>query len=194
MAYNAFTVTQDELASAAKWNFLGGNDEYFNTQVGAGFSSTSSTVWWEELGRTTLETAGDTITSPTLTPRKFLHCLVSITPTGTVDYRIRFNGDTGSNYSRRRSTNGSADSTATSGTAIEVTSVITRSFFSYFDVINIATNEKLVNVKRLNAATLRDEVAGKWANSSNQITTVSIVNTDTGSYDIGSELIVLGHD
>jgi len=65
----------------------------------------------------------------------------------------------------------------------------------------VSNKEKLVFTKRVTdgggSATVtptRLETAGKWTNTSSQITSVSLTNSGSGDYGIGSMMIVLGHD
>ena len=61
---------------------------------------------WERLAHVTLGSSNNTITSGTITAKKYLrvegYCLK--TGSGT-EVTFRFNSDTGSNYSRRKSFN-----------------------------------------------------------------------------------------
>ena len=100
MAYSADTFSNLEQPTLAKWNKLWDNDAFFNTQVGTNFSSgTTSKVWWEELGRTTLSVAGDTITINPIAARKYLKIIFHIFSTGgTIAGTLRFNNDSGTNY------------------------------------------------------------------------------------------------
>lgn len=160
-------------------------------------------VWWEELGRTTLTGAGDTITVNNLPARKYLKIYASLQPTGgTINGSIRFNNDSGSNYANRVSDNGGADSTSTSQTSLLQT-IGTAAVVMFFlcEIINIATQEKISFNFSMNPGTAggsnapnRSEKLGKWANTSAQITRVDLINGGTGDYAIGSEVIVLGHD
>lgn len=201
MSYASWSVVFGEQPSASKWNILGTNDAFFNTQVGSNFGSgTTSTVWWEELGRTTLGSAGDTISVATVAARRYLNILIyGIGPNITT--ALRFNNDSGNNYSRRNNTNG-AETTNTSESSGVVASAanVTHDFISV-EVINISTQEKLYisetsSPGAAGAATApnRKEVSGKWANTSSQITRVDAINSGTGDFAIGSEVVVLGHD
>lgn len=197
-------MTALEQPTLAKWNILGTNDAYFNTQIGANFSSgTTSTVWWEELGRTTLGAAGDTISLTPIAARKHLQILYSATATGgTINAAIRFNNDSGSNYSFDYSTNYGAIVTSTSQTSLAGLAVAGAGFHSgVFDVINISANRKLLEGRGYNDANAGAgtgsnsiEVVGKWDNVAAQVTRVDIINLGTGDFAIGSEVIVLGHD
>lgn len=168
------------------------------------FGGSGSGVWWEEIGRTTLGSAGDTISVASLPARKYLKVIVSTVATGgTAEQAIRFNADTGSNYARRISSNGAADTTGTAGGGLLLTSNSSQDVcLSTFEVLNISNQEKLVvgqSVKRNSsgAGSIPDkwEFVGKWANTSSQISQIEIVNgSGTGDYAIGSEIVVLGHD
>lgn len=158
-------------------------------------------IWWEELGRATLGTAGDSL-SITVPARKYLYMIVVLQSTGgTIAANLRFNSDSGSNYARRRASNGAADSTSTSAdnlTTIETAG--TEDLYGHFHLQNIATKGKKlvgewnVSSDSAGAAPGRTEFIGKWGNTTDQATTITFTNTGTGDYAIGSEIVVLGHN
>lgn len=205
MAYASWSVTSLEQPTLAKWNILGTNDAYFNTQVGADFSSgTTSTVWWEELGRTTLGSTGDTLASPTFATRKYLQIRFSIVPSGQVSPLLRFNADSGANYAQSYSSNFAAAVTGGSATGCNVmlSSTTAARTHGVIDLVNVAS---LVKVGRISSADNQGtssaadvpiawDSAIKWVNTANAITTVTLNNGGTGDYLAGSELIILGHD
>ena len=203
MAYASWSVVFGEQPSASKWNILGTNDSYFNTQVGSNFSlGTTSTVWWEELGRTTLGSSGDTITLSSLAARKYLLVIFSLINSGSIDGLLTFNNDSANNYAIRLSTNGVADTTSTSRANWSLVPT-TGSFliFGTINILNISTSEKIGIINTMGANTAgagnapeRRESVGKWANTSSQISRIDINNSSGGSFDTGSQIIVLGHD
>jgi hypothetical protein len=154
-----------------------------------------------EIGRTTLAVAGDTITV-TVPAFRHLKIVARSTPTGgTNHHTLRFNGDTGNNYDIRLSVNGGADASATSQSGLDVGySVGTFDMLTIVDVTNISTLVKNVmgtavaNTTTVGTAPGKKEVTGKWANTSSQITSVTIFNDGTGDMAIGSEVIVYGHN
>lgn len=172
-------------------------------QVEVGFSSgTTSTVWWEELGRTTLGSAGDTISIASFSARKYLKLIISCLPSGAITATVRFNNDSGSNYASVSTTNGGAASSSTSATSFSAdvdNSAVSK--FAEFEIVNISNQPKLVigNMVTENASgagtypNMRD-IRAKWQNTSAQITRVDVVNTAAGDFASGSEVIVLGHD
>lgn len=168
----------------------------FDTQL-----NTLTNQGYQILGRTSLGSAGDTISVSGLSAKKYLRVIFMCLNSGSVNSVMRFNGDTASNYAYRQSINGAADTTASAQTFIGLQAA-TGSFplYSVVDIVNIATQEKYVSglsfatVAGAANAPSRGEAAGKWANTSNAITQVDVVNTSTGDYAIGSEVIVLGHD
>ena len=203
MAYAAWSVSAFEQPSTSKWNILGTNDVFFNTQVGSNFSSgTGSTVWWEELGRTTLSSAGDTISIASFSARKYLKLIISCLPSGAITAIVRFNNDSGSNYASVYTTNGGAASSLTSDTSFlaDVDNAAV-SKFAEFEIVNISSQPKLVigNMVTENASgagtypNMRD-IRAKWQNTSAQITRVDVVNTAAGDFASGSQVVVLGHD
>lgn len=161
--------------------------------------------WYQEIGRTTLSGSADSISVTSLPVRKYLKVLIYTTHTGgTGDHFLRFNNDSGSNYARRVSDNGGADNTAgTSQTGLALDPGANAApIFTEMEIINVAAQEKLVNShctvqNTAGAATVsgRRELVGKWANTSDSITRIDVVNIGgTGDFASGSQVVVLGHD
>jgi len=160
-------------------------------------------IWWEEVGRTTLAAAGDTISVTGIPARKYLKVIIFATATGgTISLQVRFNNDSGTNYARRASDNGGADGTNSSGTNIFSTAASSNPAYAWFEAINVAANEKQIwggsidpNTAGAGNAPGRSERIGKWANTSDQITRIDVLNlSGTGDFAIGSEVVVLGHN
>ncbi len=163
----------------------------------------SSGMWWEELGRTTLGVAGDTLSLPSLPAKKYLHLIWHcVAVTNPIQPVLRFNNDTGNNYAITYSQNYGALVTTVSQSNISVASAASLGVHAgEAKVTNVLADRKMVraigvsdaNLGAANGSTQID-VTGKWANTSAQITRVDLINLSTGDFAIGSELIVLGHD
>ena len=134
--------------------------------------------------------------------RPYMMILEHKIPTGSCRSKYRFNGDSGSNYAERRCDNGGSDGTSTGlnnfqayhsgGTALA---------FAVHKISNQANYEKLMqgsivenNDTGASNAPNRQEFAGKWANTSDQISSVEVFNDGSGSFNTGSEVVVLGYD
>ena len=160
---------------------------------------------WEELASVTLGSAGDTLSSGTFTPKKYLRYEIFCINDGACEPNVRVGNssvDSGNNYARRSSYNGGTDSTATSNSYFAQTwnSAATNNFIEGF-IINVANKEKLgisqgitQNTAGAGNAPTRAEVVSKWANTSNQINIIDVVNTDTGNIAAGSSIKVWGFD
>lgn len=182
---------KDDAVTSAKidWAATGGGD--------------SGGIWWEELGRTTLGSAGDTVSVQSLPPRKYLKVLIYVIDTGgTVSGRLLFNNDTGNNYANRFSANGASDTTETSNSAgIPFKTTAAETATAELVIINISNQEKLLTGSSTTRGTAgaanapsKMEISCKWANTSAQINRIDAVNTGTGDFAVGSEVVVLGHD
>ena len=221
MAYSAQTFVAGEQPTAAKWNLLWSNDASFNDGTGIGSGvitasklastaitsavvdwSTSGGIWWQELGRTTLSVSGDTISVNPISAKLHLKIIVSCYATGgNMNVLLRFNNDSGNNYSLRRELDGAADATLTSNPEIQLqTSTSTIPQYSVVHVTNPATNEKPVIAQTIaystgaSVAPSRGQIVGKWANTASQITRIDVINSSTGDFAAGSTVVVLGHD
>ena len=158
---------------------------------------------WKELGRTTLGSAGDTIDVASLADKRYYMILSDLQATGLIqstDFRV--NADSGSNYAYRISSNGGTDATGVSrvGLINGVTQTSTPQFAIAY-MSNLSTKEKLLlghgvgqDTAGAGTAPLRRENSCKWAETTNPIDQLTHNNTGSGSYNTGSELVVLGWD
>jgi len=159
---------------------------------------------WKEIGRTTLGSAGDTIDVSSLPDKRYYMILADFIADGRLDPRLTFNADTGSNYSQRTSYNGGSDSTSTSRSDVSGANRQAggTNLFGYYYISNLSSKEKLLQHWWANThagagagtAPERTEWVAKWTNTSNAIDQVTSTNADTGDFDTGSEIVVLGWD
>ena len=167
----------------------------------ASVSGTTANTSWKELARGTLSSGADTINSGTFTAKDNIMVLQYNINSGSVRTGLRFNADSGNNYAHRRSVNGASDQTNTSHNRIVADTDVDGTDFTVSEFNNISAQEKLGILSRVHQsgsgagnAPEREEMVGKWANTSSQITSIQSVNTETGDFDTGSEIVVLGYD
>ncbi len=181
------------------------NDAVTATKIDWASTGADGGIWWEEIGRTTLGSAGDTITVSSLPDRKYLRILCTgIASGGTLDTTFIFNNDTGANYAYRYSANHGAETAQVSQASVPVESGATDSgqlLTLEIELYNIATQEKNFKWKgqSQDAAGGATNITiiegfGKWANLTNAINRIDWSNTGTGNFAIGSEVVVLGHN
>ena len=161
---------------------------------------------WKELGRTTLGSAGDLVSVASLPDKRYYMVLCDNRTTGAVRMNMRFNSDSGSNYSERWSAKGvTPDSTQVSQNKMQYgQSNVNEQGFSVHNIANLTNKEKLMiaNVVSDDASTgagtspYRNEYVSKWVPStaSDVINEISMYNTSAGSWNIGAECVVLGWD
>ena len=158
---------------------------------------------WKELGRTTLGSAGDIISVASLPDKRYYMVLqYDLDTGGNIDPHYLFNNDTGSNYAYRLSDNGGSDSTGTNQTQLAsgAGSTASPSFMTTF-ISNLSSKEKLTISHGISQETAgagnapdRRETTAKWANTSSTINRIDGYNIKPGSFDTGSEVVVLGYD
>lgn len=211
MAYQAWSVVFGEQPSASKWNILGTNDAGFNDGTAIGDNAIlqrhlsdgivsnaemkSDTFLWEKLYDSgEIGSVSDTISSGTITARKFLKVILFLIPSGNISSNLRFNNDSGANYAFNR----------VSGDSVSQTSIGTGNSalkqYSVFDIYNRTATAKTVQqytvFGQASAATaaIWDRTIGEWHNTSVQITRIDAINGGSGDFAVGSRMIVLGHD
>ena len=167
--------------------------------LGYDASDTHTDNFWEELASVELSSASDNFSSGTFTAKKYLWVQVFLKASGSINTDFTFNNDTGSNYSERWSINGGSDGTATSSTKLDMLSTTSYNEFANMFIINNSSNEKLVITHQIGeegsgagTAPRRQELVGKWSNTSSQITEIDFTNAQTGDFDSGSFIKVWG--
>ena len=162
----------------------------------------SGTNFWQELTVKELSSAGDTIDTGTFTAKKYLKVDVFIKATSAVRTQFQFNSDTGSNYVNRNSKNGGTDSSNASVARIYLNDLERSSDgYSVAYINNVASKEKLIiyednwqNTTGTGTAPDRTETVAKWANTSDQITSIQLLNDKAGDFLSGSFIRVWGSD
>ena len=161
-------------------------------------------AFWKLLGSTKLGSAGDSIEVASFADMPYLMVQYHIIPSGNLDnIAVQFEGDSATNYAYRVSTDGGASSQVINNNKIRFRSggAVSNDFFGYFFMINDSSKEKLTisdqmrnNTNGAGNAPSRAENAGKWANTSDSVTTLEISQDGSGSFNTNSEVVVLGYD
>jgi hypothetical protein len=156
---------------------------------------------WAKNETTTLVSTGDSISMDPTTEQKFNVVLNHCIESGTINAQVRFNNDSGSNYANRTTENGASDSTAASSDSIVMhTDTASKDIFSVGYFFSISSEEKLHISQSVDdggsgaAAPNRFECVNKWANTSDAVTRVDVINDATGDYASDSNASLLGTD
>tara|TARA_Y100001951_G_scaffold102693_1_gene109864 strand:- start:1917 stop:2939 length:1023 start_codon:yes stop_codon:yes gene_type:complete len=168
------------------------------------FAAAGDPPFWEELGRTTLGSANSDIAVSAFADRTNLMIIDHYTggSNSSIVTGSQFNTDTASSYNVRTSVNNAADATLVNQNSIENLGFgATTSAFGVSYIENISGQEKLLmsNYVSENGSTtaslpLLYENAGKYADSSASITTVTQTSDSAYTFDPDSEVVVLGYD
>ena len=160
---------------------------------------THTTNFWEQLASVEGDGTSTTISSGTITAKKYLW-VQAFTNASSQNTGFQFNNDTSNNYAIRRSTNGGTETPETSIGYIEGSD--TSKAFTNMFIINNSASAKLtlghsVHNPTAGAGTspTRNEVVGKWANNSAQITEIDYMQQTTSvNFPVGSFIRVWGAD
>jgi len=198
--------------------YLSGN----RIQGSSTLTSTPPQTSWKELGRYTLNTTSATIRvgngtqtgsgtgSGNFTAKDNLRVLISLDTASSTGVRlsIRFNSDgtNTDNYTFRNVNGGntsapSFDSAQTSQDFIYVTeSDLNEGAFVVLDISNVENKEKYVTGDSVRTASTSStapsmyKTYGKWKNTSDQITSITVQDKNGYNMNAGTEVIVLGFD
>ncbi len=156
---------------------------------------------WKELGRSTASGGETSLSVSSLSDKQYYQVITTDHGISGAPARLwRFNNDSGSNYSRRVSYDGS-DGTSVSQTSHNELSINnTSQNLSIHHIANLSNKEKLQithgvggNSSAASVAPDRVDFVGKWANTSDAINRIDYI-ANSGSFSSGDELIVLGWD
>ena len=164
-------------------------------------TNTDKAGFWQELADVEVS-SGSTIDTGTITAKRYLYFELYTVPSGTSYSWLQFNSDTSSNYASRYNTNGGSDATGTDsddGILYYAPTNDTERYMTGY-IINKSDKEKLVigegvaqNTAGAGNAPERRELAGKWDNKSDSITSIQ-VKAKNGSFTTGTRLKVWGSD
>jgi hypothetical protein len=156
---------------------------------------------WQRLDHVELSSSSSEIASNTFTAKDNLKIILyHINTGGYVNPKIRFNGDSGSNYASRYSDNGGSDSTSSSQSEIDLRAgELSSPAKTVIYITNIANKEKSIisetviqNTAGAGNIPARAEVVGKWTNTSAQITSLKFIKSASGSFASGSYVTIFG--
>ena len=164
-------------------------------------TGTVANTSWKELDRVTLSGANSTIDTGSFTAKDNIMILsydLGHASAPSTNGAQQFNSDTGNNYASRHRVNSGGSNTVSSDDTICDTDNIAPTF-NIQQFSNIANQEKLVIGQQViqgtagagNAPSRVDNV-GKWANTSNQVTSFQLKSDQ--NFNTGSEIVVLGYD
>ena len=164
---------------------------------------------WKELDRTTTGSAANSYTVSGLADKRYLMILTSYTANGSLNGGMRLNGDTGNNYYRRSEDDGGTSTTATISSLSDVWGYggSHENGFQVSYIANKSDKEKLVIIRHASTGSTGSGNSNyqipsmrwsneKWANTSASVSSATIGSfyAGAGSFDSGSEIVVLGWD
>jgi len=158
-------------------------------------------AWGKNGTPITLGSSADDMDITDLGGKTFNQFLIHEITSGTAQIETTFNNDTGSNYAKRNSAGGAADSTSTSQSNLRLDLTGALDAFIMCNFLSISSEEKLgiifsmtPNTAGAGNAPERFEIVAKWADTSNTMDRIDCNNSAGGSYDTNSNLSALGTD
>lgn len=200
-ANTSSTITSMKHTQTGSGSYTSGS-EFVVLGAKSSGTNTDKAGFWQELADVELSSAAASIDSGTFTSKKYLWIEFSGVGSNSSSYpRLRFNSDSGNNFAYKQNADGGSDNNQTSQNHMNTTGNV-GAFNHYFNsfVVNKSDKEKLVitqgvdtNTSGVSNVPRRREVIGKWANTSDNITSVQVV--DLNPYDFSSaRLKVWGSD
>lgn len=194
---NTSDATKDAAATTLTNKTISGASNTITNIAASSLVTNAIGHGYVEIGRTTLGTAGSTISVTSLPNFKYLMVEALLIPNGgAITGYITFNGDTtAANYNRKLADNNGANADAP-GALLYTTAGGTISYVAV-KIINIAAQNKLIMSESVSdggdgAVPVKRELTGQWEDSTNAISRVDFTEDGAGNYAIGSEVVVYG--
>lgn len=168
--------------------------------LSGGGGSAGGAPMYQLLGRTTLTGAGDTVDVASLDAKNNLMILYTTIADGTCSNKFTVNGVTDTEYDAQNEGNGGGVGTNTGEANWALNYTSDNNYrFGVICFENNASTKKLGfqnMVQSTGGASTdvpnRNETFMGWQNTTDQITRVTMTNDKTGSYNTGTEVVVLG--
>ena len=159
--------------------------------------------FWEELASVTLTANGDTLDSGTFAAKNYLWVQIYIKNSGTINNAIKYNSSTGNLYYWRRNLDGDggiSDTAQNNDPTISMSSLGGFPMFANLFYSN-KLNEDKISIGHTNFCNTsgsgnppRSRFGNNRYEDTAQITKITITNSETGQYNLGSFIRVYGHD
>lgn len=157
-------------------------------------------IWWEELGRATLGTAGTNMSVTLSSPKKYLHIIARAEKagTGSAVFYVRINNRSGaSDYGRALSVTGSGGTSFLATNTSGISGVAAQFNVVTFDIIaeGKSFGGSSWNHANVKVASAQDVRTGDYDfRSALTVTSVQLASDTANTLAAGAELVVLGHD
>jgi hypothetical protein len=154
-------------------------------------TDTHTDNFWEELASVELDSTEDELPSGTFTAKKYLWVQWYVKKTGTANTRWRFNDDDGQHYASKSHVLNNEAEQINQTTFFTHADTSGNAFGNMF-ILNNSANEKLVIPQEVSDTVGRYQGVAKWTETGVQITSIKLMNTDTGGFQSGTIMKVWG--
>lgn len=195
------TLSLSLAAQSANTIFAGPSSGAVATPTFRTLVADDNKIGWMLLTSVISESNAINVTTPSFSARRYLRieCRIAGYNTSAIAL-LRFNGDTGGNYSFVRSDNTTAVSSGTGQTGIRVAqTAITGTRYFTANIRNVSNQAKVVilegssNSEQQNQAPTINHVRGVWDNNNSQITSITLNGGGTTTtLTAGTEIYVYG--
>lgn len=160
---------------------------------------------WKQVGKVTLGSSADQMEISSIPDKRYYMVLTHILDSGQADVRYRFGSsgtiDTNTNYAFRRWDNGSASTSHTTSSLNMTGDQADDDKFHVMFASNLLNRNKLFEIlyaergDNLGSGYVprASKGIGKWTEN-NPLDTIRVYDAQTGSYNSGSEMVILGWD
>jgi len=158
---------------------------------------------WQRLVSTSADGNSTTLTTSAFTAKDNLHVVIYARSAVAGNYQVRFNGDasggSSGNYATRRNYDGANEGSFQSSKFISYSATSALSSNMILNITNKSDKEKLVighcaenSTAGAGTAPNRVEFAGKWVNTSDQVTTITVLTNSGSNLTSDSYITVFG--